>query len=41
MMAAVWRHSPWVAVAQGPYFVWVSIATVLQLSMTWMNRPSG
>jgi tryptophan-rich sensory protein len=41
MMAAVWRHSPWVAVAQGPYFVWVSIATVLQLSMTWMNRTSG
>ena len=41
MMVAVWRHSPWVALAQGPYFVWVSIATVLQLSMTWMNRPSG
>jgi len=41
MIGAVWRHSPWVAVAQGPYFVWVSIATVLQLSMTWMNRTSG
>jgi tryptophan-rich sensory protein len=27
----------WVAVAQGPYFVWVSIATVLQLSITAMN----
>jgi len=21
-----------------PYFVWVSIATVLQLSITWVNR---
>jgi len=28
----------WVAVAQVPYFIWVSIATVLQLSITWMNR---
>jgi len=25
-------------VAQVPYFIWVSIATVLQLSITWMNR---
>ena len=25
------------AAAQVPYFVWVSIATVLQLSITWMN----
>ena len=23
--------------AQVPYFIWVSIATVLQLSITWMN----
>jgi tryptophan-rich sensory protein len=38
---AVWRHYRLVAVAQGPYFVWVSIATVLQLSITAMNwgRP--
>ena len=27
----------WVAVAQGPYFVWVSIATTIQLSITAMN----
>jgi tryptophan-rich sensory protein len=37
MIAAVWRHSRWVALAQVPYGVWVSIATVLQLSITWMN----
>ena len=36
-VVAVWRHHRWVAVAQGPYFVWVSLATVLQLSMTWLN----
>jgi tryptophan-rich sensory protein len=38
MMAAIWRHHPLVALAQVPYLVWVSIATVLQLSITWMNR---
>src|SRR5689334_11100812 len=34
---AVWRHSRWVAVSQVPYFAWVSIATLLQLSITAMN----
>ncbi len=37
MVAVVWRHYRWVAFAQGPYFVWVSLATILQLSMTWGN----
>jgi benzodiazapine receptor len=36
-MAAVWKHYRSVAVAQLPYFIWVSIATVLQLSITAMN----
>ena len=34
---AIWKHHRWVAAAQLPYFVWVSIATVLQLSITWNN----
>jgi benzodiazapine receptor len=34
---AVWPYHRWVAVAQVPYFVWVSTATVLQLSITAMN----
>jgi tryptophan-rich sensory protein len=38
---AVWRHDRWIAFAQGPYFVWVSVATVLQLSITAMNRGQG
>jgi len=38
MMLSIWPHHRWVAAAQVPYFVWVSIATVLQLSITWMNR---
>lgn len=37
MIAVAWRPARWVAVAQGPYLVWVSIATVLQLSITAWN----
>lgn len=37
MIVAVWRHYRCVAVAQVPYFVWVTLATVLQLSITVMN----
>ena len=37
IMVVIWKQHKWVALAQIPYFVWVSIATVLQLSMTWMN----
>jgi len=37
MMVAVWKHSRWVAAAQLPYLVWVSIATILQLSITAWN----
>jgi len=35
----VWRPgSQWIALVLSPYLVWVSIATVLQLSITFMNR---
>jgi translocator protein len=40
MMVVIWMHHKWVTVAQVPYFVWVSTATILQLSMTWMNWGS-
>ena len=36
-VVAVWQPDRWVAVAQVPYNVWVSIATVLQLSITVLN----
>lgn len=41
MIVVVWRHYKLVSLAQIPYFVWVSLATVLQLSITVMNwgRP--
>lgn len=41
MMTAIWKHYRWVALAQVPYLIWVSIATLLQLSITWMNWGRG
>ncbi|MFK8111578.1 MAG: TspO/MBR family protein [Rubripirellula sp.] len=38
MMLAIWKHHRWVAIAQVPYLIWVSLATTLQLSITWFNR---
>jgi translocator protein len=37
MMRAVFRRAPWVAWVQVPYVLWVAFATVLQLSITWLN----
>lgn len=36
-MIAVWPYYRWIAAAQVPYLIWVSIATVLQLNITWAN----
>jgi tryptophan-rich sensory protein len=36
-MLAVWPHYRWVAIAQVPYLVWVTTATVLQLAITVGN----
>ncbi|MBB3205809.1 tryptophan-rich sensory protein [Rhodopirellula rubra] len=38
MMLVIWKHHRWVAIAQVPYLIWVSLATILQLSITWWNR---
>lgn len=37
-LKAIRPHARWVALANIPYLVWVAFATVLQLSITWMNR---
>ena len=37
-MAAVWRRARWVAWVNVPYLLWVMFATVLQFSITWLNR---
>jgi translocator protein len=34
----IWSRVPWVAYVNVPYLLWVSFATVLQLSITWLNR---
>ena len=36
-MWAVWPHYKWVALLQIPYLLWVSFATVLQLTITYLN----
>ena len=38
LVVAIWKHHRWIALAQAPYLAWVSTATVLQLSISWMNR---
>ncbi len=37
-MKALWPHYPKVALAFVPYLVWVSIASVAQSNITFMNR---
>ena len=36
-MWAVWPHAKWVTYIQIPYLLWVSFATVLQLTITYLN----
>ena len=36
-MWAVWPHYKWVALIQIPYLLWVCFATVLQLTITYLN----
>jgi len=38
MMIVVYPFVPLISYMQIPYFLWVSFATVLQLTVTWMNR---
>jgi tryptophan-rich sensory protein len=38
IMVAIWPYSRKLAQWQIPYLAWVSFATVLQLTITWLNR---
>jgi tryptophan-rich sensory protein len=38
MMRTTWQRARWVSYIQFPYLFWVAFATVLQMSITWMNR---
>jgi tryptophan-rich sensory protein len=37
-LQAIWQRVAWVAYINIPYLLWTSFATVLQLSITWLNR---
>ena len=37
-MVAIWPYVKWVALVNVPYLAWVSFATVLQLTITYLNR---
>ena len=37
-MVAIYPHARWIAYIQIPYLFWVSFATVLQLTITYLNR---
>lgn len=37
-LVAIWPHLRWVAYINMPYLAWVSFATVLQITITFLNR---
>lgn len=37
-MIAIYPYAKWIMYMQIPYLVWVSVATVLQLTITYLNR---
>lgn len=37
-IVAIYPHSRWIAYIQIPYLLWVSFATALQLTITYLNR---
>lgn len=37
-LTAIWNRVRWVAYVNIPYLLWVAFATVLQLTITWLNR---
>ncbi|HEY4525840.1 MAG TPA: TspO/MBR family protein [Candidatus Paceibacterota bacterium] len=37
-MVAIWTYAKWVTYLNIPYLLWVCFATVLQLTIAWLNR---
>lgn len=37
-MIAIYPYMPWITYIQIPYLLWVCFATVLQLTITWLNK---
>ncbi len=38
LMIAIYPYAKWITYIQIPYLLWVSFATVLQLTITYLNR---
>lgn len=36
-LVSIWPRVRWVALVNIPYLLWVSFATILQLTITWLN----
>ena len=39
-LVAIYPEIKWIALANIPYLLWVSFATILQLTITYLNRPA-
>jgi benzodiazapine receptor len=37
-MVAIWPYAKWIAYGNIPYLLWVTFATVLQFTITYLNR---
>ena len=37
-MVAIYPHARWITYIQTPYLLWVAFATVLQLTITYLNK---
>jgi len=37
-MISIYPHTKWIAYIQIPYLLWVSFATILQLTVTYLNK---
>jgi len=37
-LLAIWPHARWISYANLPYLTWVLFATILQLTITYLNR---
>ena len=37
-LVKIYPFAPWISFVNIPYLLWVAFATVLQASITWMNR---
>ncbi len=37
-MLAIFPHARWIAYIQVPYLLWVLFATVLQVTITYLNK---